>query len=187
MVPRKSQLMNGLREDGAIVDYVVYMGGVKVPRVRKITAFILRRGDPRPRRIELRDAAVIEGLAEKWRGLLLAKGAPGRVREAAGRELSSRLWRPVARELGTIRRVLLSADGALHGIPFAALHGLEKGEYMVEKWIMSQVASVVDLASATSSITGTRDSLLLIGDVDYGKGTSLTPLLFRHARPAWAW
>ena len=92
------------------------------------------------------------------------------------------VWQPLEEHLKDVPTVLLSVDGVLNGLPFAALPGSRPGTFLIEE--KSLVAIPVPqllpeiLAAdrpprkpgAAKPKTGERGppSLLLVGDVDYG-------------------
>jgi CHAT domain-containing protein len=51
---------------------------------------------------------------------------------AAATRLRSLLWRPIEKHLGGAKVVLISPDGALARLPFAALPGRKAGSYLIE-------------------------------------------------------
>lgn len=87
---------------------------------------------------------------------------------AALRELHGLLWKPLEKAFpACARKVLLSPDGALHFVPWAAL--LDENErFVVERWKISHVGSGRDLVRPAS---GSPDkTLLALAD---GKGDLL--------------
>jgi len=166
-------LAAALPEGVALVDYLFHnkpalAGGV----VKSLAAFVVRRGVP-PVRLDLGEAAPVVTAAEAWRAHLLAKRAGG------GEALHALVWAPLARHLAGAKVVLVSPDGPLASVPFAALPGSKEGSYLIE----DVAVALVPVPRLVPEMLGTKGprlapSLLALGDVDFdGKG---------EARPAGA-
>lgn len=95
--------------------------------------------------IDRGDAAVIDAAAAKFRAALAdEKIAPA----AAARELDKLTMARIRSLVGDVRRLLLSPDGALALVPFAALVD-ERGRYLVEDWSFRYLSSGRDVAHRT--------------------------------------
>ncbi len=155
----------------ALVDYYTFIHRGVVDRegrpkaVPHLTAFVVRRGRPAAR-VDLGPLAATEELAREWRALL----ARGRQGGEAGRDLRRRIWAPVEGHLGGARVVLLSPDGPLAAVPFAALPGRKEGSYLLEELTLASVPVPQALAGAGGPAPGRHGpSLLAVGDVDYNE------------------
>ena len=95
-----------------------------------------------PRWVELGEAGPIDRATEAWRESL---GDPDRkdARRLA-RDVDERIMRPVRALLGQSRHVLVSPDGALNLIPFAALLD-EQGQYLIKRYLFTYLTSGRDL------------------------------------------
>ncbi|MER0203689.1 MAG: CHAT domain-containing protein, partial [Nitrosomonas sp.] len=118
-----------------------------------------------PQSIELGDAAEIDHLVHDWRKTL-ANGRNPSV-AALARKLDEKIMQPVRKLLGEARSVLISPDGALNLIPFAALKD-EHDRYLVERVALTYLSSGRDLLRLDSKIDSQQPATLL-ADVDFGK------------------
>jgi CHAT domain-containing protein len=107
----------------------------------RYVAYVLQRAG-KPLFAELGEAGTIDADVAKLR-LALADPSKGDVK-AAARALDERVMRPVRKLLGNTRHVLVSPDGALNLVPFAALVD-EGGKYLIESYSLSYLTSGRDL------------------------------------------
>jgi CHAT domain-containing protein/tetratricopeptide (TPR) repeat protein len=134
---------------------------------RRYLAFVLRSDQP-VACIELGPSAPINGLVEDWRkgfGQLPAEGG-----KLPGDELRRIVWQPVAGTLAGAQTVLVSPDGALAQLPWAALPGETPGTFLIEERRLAVIPipqMLPDLLRKDPP-TGPPASLLLVGDIDYG-------------------
>jgi tetratricopeptide (TPR) repeat protein len=108
--------------------------------------------------IDLLVAGLLQRLDVGDRGM----GVPSDVADVVPslRELNDRVWHPLERALPAgARRTVLSPDGAMHFIPWAALLN-EKERYLVERWQLAQVSSGRDLLHGTTAAAA--DNILLV-------------------------
>jgi CHAT domain-containing protein/tetratricopeptide (TPR) repeat protein len=135
-------------------------------RERRLVAFVLRRDRPATR-IDLGPVKPVNGAVEVWRGALRRGRSLGGDVDPAG-ELRQRLWLPLAKHLAGADTVLLSPDGALAWLPFAALPGSKPDSYLIEEVGLAIVPVprlLPELLAARRSTSS--PSLLLVGDVDF--------------------
>ncbi|XXU61288.1 CHAT domain-containing tetratricopeptide repeat protein [Sorangium sp. So ce1078] len=99
--------------------------------------------DPRPAARDLDDSSE-------------AGGDPRR----AARELDALVMQPIRRLLGPTRRILLSPDGPLNVVPFGALVD-EEGRYLVERYVLTYVASGRDLLRLPIRATARQDPVVI--------------------------
>jgi CHAT domain-containing protein len=97
--------------------------------------------DGAPRWIDLGDAASIDEEVVRFRDALTN---PERDAAPVARALDERIMRPVRRLIGNRRMLLISPDGALNLIPFAALVD-EAGRPLVESYTIGYLTSGRDL------------------------------------------
>ncbi len=88
---------------------------------------------------------------------------------ALARALDAQVMQPVRKLLGETKHVLLSPDGALNLIPFAALVDEEK-RYLVERYSLSYLTSGRDLLRLQTHSQSTQGPLVL-ADPDFGGAT----------------
>jgi CHAT domain-containing protein/Tfp pilus assembly protein PilF len=107
----------------------------------RYAAFVLKREGP-PRSLDLGEAAPINREAARFTELV---SRPDGVNEkTAGRALDELVMRPLRKLLGDTKTVLLSPDGPLNLVPFAALTD-ERGRYLVEDYTFDYLTSGRDL------------------------------------------
>jgi tetratricopeptide (TPR) repeat protein len=111
---------------------------------QRYLAFVLKP-DQRLDLVDLGDADALDArLTELLHRLIQPRFSRAQT-EAAG-ELYRRVWQPVAKVAGDLSRAVVSPDGALNFVPFAALMGAD-GKYLVETLEFTYVTSGRDLAA----------------------------------------
>ena len=117
-------------------------------------------------------------LIDRWRASHGAGKAPPAGEPDAGCELRKRLWEPLAQHLEGVEVVLVSPDGPLNGLPWAALPGSKPGTYLVHEYAFA-VIPVPQLLPELMQSQPRRDkeppSLFLAGDIDFGEGQAREP------------
>lgn len=130
----------------------------------RYVVYILRAtGDPSW--VELGDAKQIDDKINAFRVALRNKRSRNVKRLA--REVDSLVMQPVRRLLGRTRRVLISPDGALNLIPFAALVD-EHNQYLVSRYSFTYLSSGRDLLRLQTKVEG-KTSKMVIADPDFGE------------------
>ena len=121
---------HALPEGSALVAYARYASGdahSAVPHAASYIAFVLRAGASAPEVVPLGRAEHVDSLVARWRALasrapdVLEPEAEERACRVAGDALRTQVWDPVATHLGGTERAFVTLDGALHGVPLAAL------------------------------------------------------------------
>jgi CHAT domain-containing protein len=82
------------------------------------------------------------------------------------------VWQPLEKHLGEARTVLLSPDGALAQLPFAALPGSKKGSYLLEERALAVVPVPQMLPALLAPVvreSRLKPSLLVVGDLDFDR------------------
>lgn len=165
-------LRKALPHDVVLIDFLEYLysppivgDGDKSPSER-LAAFIVRASQP-VERVELGEIAPIREAIDTWRRTY---GGPGSG-AAAARDLRARLWQPLETRLAGAEVVLLSPDGDLARLAWAALPGTKPGTWLLEEFALAVVpaAQVLPemLAAAPDRTAAESPSLVLVGDVDY--------------------
>ena len=117
-------------------------------------------------------------LIDRWRASHGAGKAPPAGEPDPGSELRKRLWEPLAQHLEGVEVVLVSPDGPLNGLPWAALPGSKPGTYLVHEYAFA-VIPVPQLLPELMQSQPRRDkeppSLFLAGDIDFGEGQARDP------------
>jgi CHAT domain-containing protein/Tfp pilus assembly protein PilF len=155
----------------ALVEYFVYFPFRAKPVAgepsfgdARFVAYVLRH-QGQPSWVELGDAKTVEGKVNLLRQALRDKTNPDVQRLA--REVDALVMQPVRRLLGTTTRVLISPDGALNLVPFAALVD-EQNEYLVKRYSFTYLTSGRDLLRLQTRIPG-KATKLIIADPDFGE------------------
>jgi tetratricopeptide (TPR) repeat protein len=164
-----SHLQRLLPSDAALIDFYHYQ---RVPAAVgerlhwRLAAFVLRRG-AEVARVDLGRADAVEQAIDAWRQELGTKGgaAPGPLRKL--------VWQSLEKHLGGAKTVLISPDGALSRLPFAALPGKKEGAFLIEEVALAVVPvpqMLPDLLAG--SVKKSKPSLLVVGDVDFDRAAS---------------
>jgi CHAT domain-containing protein/lipopolysaccharide biosynthesis regulator YciM len=162
----------------ALVDFVRYTHSTPPPNGKgrllyedRLLAFVVMP-DQRPVLIDLGPVTAIERAVQGWRDAVSQYQAL----DQAGAELARRVWRPLRRYLGSAHTVLISPDGPVCGLPFAALPGKDAGTYLVEDLAIGYVTSgrqLLELAATKDRQRGS--SLLTVGGLAYGRPSASSP------------
>jgi CHAT domain-containing protein/Tfp pilus assembly protein PilF len=163
-------LCKALPANAALVDFLEYnhTSFEKGRRAvtRQLAAFVVRRGGVV--RLDLGPADAVRKAVVAWRTQLGLKKTGLDETGAAVRKL---VWQPLLPRLKGAKVVLLSPDGVLGTVPFAALPGEKKGAYLVEEQALGSVAVPQELPGLLCRKPATGEAALLVmGDVDYGEG-----------------
>lgn len=182
--PGLAQILNALTDDEAVVDYVRYMhtqADSKTDSYQvtpRYTVFVLRKGQP-VRRFDAGDATVVDELVERWRTLrdwhkatsdeefqkLYAQASED------SKRLCATIWTPMETALAGADTVLVSPDGRLTAMPFAALIDKEE-DYLLVKYGLATVPFVSSIPDIVAARKQTRDAqpqnLYLVTDVAFG-------------------
>jgi CHAT domain-containing protein/Tfp pilus assembly protein PilF len=192
---KAAQIEAVLPADAALVDFLVHRQAVAALNARgakleeRLTAFVLRRGQPVVR-VDLGFLEPLAAAIAAWRHTVREPRADAKA-AAAATALRQRLWQPLAAHVAGARTLLVSPDGPLTGLPFAALPGSKPDTYLIEE-VAVAVVPVPQLlpellaserrqppvpgeqqgrqpgTNAPRSPDPTLESLLLVGDVDFG-------------------
>lgn len=127
-----------------LIEFAVYKSGDHAVRSTERTQYAayLLGHDDLPRWVDLGDSSAIDQAIASWRSALRD---PNRS-DVGGlaRAVDAKVMQPVRALLGESRHLLISPDGPLNLIPFAALID-EKGKYLVEGYTISYLTSGRDL------------------------------------------
>jgi CHAT domain-containing protein len=170
-----ADLAESLPSGAALIDFLEYWHGRRDPVKkgklifeRRVAAFVVRKDAPIVH-VDLQSADEIAQVVEAWRAQIIGKGPLTDDAKDPGHRLRRLVWQPLEEHLAGVKLVLLSPDGALARIPFAALPGKAPGTYLLEEVALS-VVPYPRLLPAMLNERGkeTLPSLLLVGAVDYG-------------------
>jgi CHAT domain-containing protein/Tfp pilus assembly protein PilF len=118
--------------------------------------------DGQPAWTDLGEAQPIERLALVLRGAL---SNPGTDVKHLARELDEKVMRPVRALLGSQSQLLLSPDGQLNLVPFAALLD-ERQHYLLQRYTFSYLGSGRDLLRLQAPASS-RQGALVVANPDY--------------------
>ncbi len=133
---------------------------------RRYIAYVVAREGP-PRWADLGEAARIDLALERFRAALRPPARSGF--RAAARALDRAVMEPIRPLLGDARHVLLSPEGALNLLPFAALVD-ERGRYLIERYAFGYLTSGRDLLRPPST-EPPRDAPLIVANPAFGAAT----------------
>jgi CHAT domain-containing protein/tetratricopeptide (TPR) repeat protein len=175
-----TEVRAALPEGAALVDIVDYLhveARAKeqegVFEEQRVVAFVVRP--------ELQDVVIVPlgpskelaELIDRWRTSFgVGKAPPGGASDP-GAELRKRLWEPLAEHLHGVNTVLISPDGPLHGLPWAALPGSKPGTFLIHEHAFAVVPVpqlLPELMKASRRPAGEPPSLLLAGGIAFGEG-----------------
>lgn len=153
-----TDIERSLPANAALIEFVSYRP-FQVTKKRaeafaspRYAAYVLRR-DGIVASFDLGDAAQIDRQVQQLRAAL-STPTDGAVRQVA-RSLHERVLQPLEATLNDVEHLVISPDGALNLIPFAALVDA-RGEYLVERRTISYVTSGRDLPRLVSEREGVR-------------------------------
>jgi CHAT domain-containing protein len=151
------------------------MNVVPPPPPRRYAAYVLVRGGE-PRGVDLGPAEEIDAAVDRLRAALRDPKREDVVKLA--RELDERVMRPVRALAGAREHLLVSPDGALNLVPFAALVD-EDGHYLVERYLITYLTSGRDLARLGERFAP-RSKPLVVADPDYGTAATAEDRRLEH-------
>ncbi len=166
------RILEALPSGAALVEFAQYQPQGESPRKRpapRYAAYILTSSDG-PHRVDLGEATVIDlmvGLTRKaWRDKRRKDVS------TLARSLDERVMRPIRRVIGTNRAMLISPDGSLNLVPFAALVN-ERGQYLVSRYSFTYLTSGRDLLRLRTKHTGSGEAVIF-ADPDFGDESGAT-------------
>jgi len=163
-------IQNLIPRGAALIEFAQYrpslpIAKTKEPRFGKAryVAYVLR-SQGEPLWVELGDVQSIDRKIDALRKALRDRRRPD-VKQLA-RALDARVMQPVRRLLGGTKWLLISPDGALNLVPFAALVDA-KGHYLVLQYQFTYLTSGRDLLRLQVSIPAKRGPLI-VANPDFG-------------------
>ncbi len=130
---------------------------------QRYVVYVLSRS-AEPRWVDLGDASTIDIVANRFRVSLAERRSDVLERS---RELDALITAKLRPLLGKdVRALVLSPDGGLNLIPFAALVD-DEGRYLIERYRLSYVTSGRDLLRL-AKVTTSKEQSLLLGDAAFG-------------------
>lgn len=152
---RIADLQQALPQDASLVVYRL--------QAQQSFAWVLRRDGVQARRLAGSDE--LAALVQQVRDALATDTAPPR---AALEQACDALWQPLAQWLDT-SRVFVVADGALDGLPFAALRCGERRDYLVQQHELVRLPAAWLLLRPAAATLREDYTALLVGDPVYSR------------------
>ena len=173
-----------LPSDSVFIDFQEYnhvrrsnSGDGEVQLEPRLLAFVTRRQGP-VELVPLGPAREIYDAAESWKAEI-ARGSGDAGKEAHQNApqmlLRARLWDPLETYCRDVNIVIVSPEGRMTDIPFAALPGQDPQRYLIEEHALVTVPNAFLLSRLTESSVTRRSehAALVVGDVDFsGDGNS---------------
>ena len=167
-------------DDAALIEFVLYRPLEDAPAAgrARYAAFVLTRtGDPRG--IDLGSAVDIDRAVSAWRRAL---GDPRRLdTRRLARALDAAILQPVRTLLPAARHLLISPDGQLNLIPFAALVD-EQDRYLIERFTLTYLTSGRDLLRLQLP-HAPRTAPVVVASPDFGEPAVLPAPVSRKSGP----
>ncbi len=155
----------------ALIEFALYRAGD--PKTERQTephyaAYLLTSEGP-ARWVDLGEAAPIDRAVFAWRQALRD---PQRTdAKSLARALDKKVMQPVRALIGSSQHLLISADGALNLIPFAALVD-EHNRYLVERFLITYLTSGRDLLRLQVARNG-RSGPVVLADPAFGEPATI--------------
>jgi CHAT domain-containing protein/tetratricopeptide (TPR) repeat protein len=166
-----ANMIKTLPEGAVLVDYLeiwLPQPGLGTPsangKQKTLVAFVVDR-ESNVKSFDLGASAAVDAAIAQWRSGY--GGADAAV--DAGAVLRERLWAPLEGAIGDAELVLISPDGALGKLPFAALPGSKPDTYLIEDVAIAlvPVPRLIPMLQESDKADPLDHKLLLLGAVDY--------------------
>ena len=161
-------VQKSIPDNAVLVEFISYQQyDAKNNKGNKHYAVYVLANNGEPLFADLGKAEVIEQAISKLRTVLPnPKASIEKQVKPAAKTLDQLVMKPVRVLIGDKKRLLVSPDGVLNLIPFEALVD-EKGNYLVENYEISYLASGRDLLRLQTKIDS-QQSPVIIGNPDFG-------------------
>ncbi|MCA9128932.1 MAG: CHAT domain-containing protein [Planctomycetales bacterium] len=173
-----AQIQKALPKEAAIVDFVEYQVRnasqallVQQDTSSRVMAFVLRPGQT-VKLVDLGASDRISQLVNDFATVCQNRNARDAHSADVAIELRGVVWEPLEEHLLGIDMVLLSPDGSLNNLAFAALPGREPGTYLLEDLTIALLPVPQTLPSilrAREAKKPSTQNLLLVGDPDFDR------------------
>ena len=175
-------VQSAIPADSALVEFAFYRPDKLLAGKQKPPCYLayLLAPQGRPQWVDLGEAAAVDRAVEAWRRALRDPHRTDVKRLA--RAVDDKVMRPVrallqssgAEMRGKTRRLLISPDGSLNLVPFAALVD-EQGRYLIERYSINYLVSGRDLVrlQAHQPDQSGQPSAVIVADPDYGETTGV--------------
>ena len=168
-----------LPKGSALIDLVDYFhleppakGQTEPSAEQRMVVFVVRPERQEVVIVPLGPSQTLAEWIDRWRASYGAGKAPPAGETDPGAELRKRLWEPLATHLEGVKVVLVSPDGPLHGLPWAALPGSRPGTFLVHEYAFAVVPVpqlLPELLRGKPRLANQQPSLLLAGGIAFGE------------------
>ncbi len=159
--PEADAVAAALPRGAVLFDFLVYLHAPEKGEHRREVAVWVTRPGRRTLRLALGRAEPVEAAITAWRKELVSGGGAA---EAAA--VTRLVWAPLAAYAAGAETVLISPDGALARLPWAALPGRKKGTFLLEDVALAVVPVPAALAGKPGG-RAAKPSLLAVGGVKF--------------------
>jgi CHAT domain-containing protein len=170
-----AQLQAVLPKEAVLLDFLEYTHFTppaekkgKYHRERRLVAFVVRRDGLA--RVDLGPSKDIQEAIAQW-CLALQRRYRTKGDDDLGAAVRRLVWQPLEEHLHGVKVVLVSPDGALARVPFAALPSGKKDSYLLEDVAVAIVPVpqlLPQLLTPPPAARKEQPSLMVVGDVSYG-------------------
>lgn len=161
--------------DTALVELVQYRpvkrAGTQDWDAPRYAAYVLR-SQGSPQWVDLGPVETLDGTIRAFQRTVRDRRNLAPFRQAS-RALDAQLMQPIRPLLGNAEKLLISPDGQLNLIPFAALVD-EQGRYLIERYSLTFLTSGRDLLRLQDRIPN-RNRSLIVANPDFGPSSTATP------------
>ncbi|MDF1814578.1 MAG: CHAT domain-containing protein [Verrucomicrobiales bacterium] len=154
------RISNRLAGDQAVAEFALYRHLTGFRRFEDRYAVVVFKRGEQPALFSLGKAEIINRKVRELRKWIEGNSESDDI----VRELYALVWKPIEKELTGVNQLYVSLDGALHGVPMAALVDA-KGKFATEKWKIQQVGSSRDLL--ITNPRPARKEAFLLGNPDF--------------------
>jgi CHAT domain-containing protein/tetratricopeptide (TPR) repeat protein len=184
-----TELRKSLPKDSALVDFLEYLHLSRSPdhrgqlrSVRHLAAFVF--GSERDvAYVDLGPVDPIRSKINTWRSTF---GESDSALDSA-KALKKAVWDPLASHLSGVKTVLISPDGDLGRLAFAALPGSAEGTYLIEDFnlVVVPVPRLLAAKGRSPDSEAAHQTAVLIGDINFDGDPSNT-ILSNHDQALFA-
>ncbi len=171
IMPDKTALID-LLQVGRWVNEKQKDGSIKRLDIDCLAAFVVRADQ----QVVMIDLGLVEPINEavgEWRANYGANLAGRKPEDQPAAKLRRLVWEPLAAHLNGIETVLIAPDGAVAKLSWPALPGAKPGSYLIQDIALAVIPvpqMLPELLDNKNSQTFVSNpSLLLVGNVDYGR------------------
>lgn len=139
--------------------------------------------DHEPKVIYLDDARAIDDSVRRWRREILGR----ELGEPSAKQVGEHVWNRIQSHVpSTTRSIMISAEGSLGEIPWAAMPIDDKGTILLERFEVRYTPGAA-IWNRIARKRENRPSLLLVGDIDFDRADEDSAMNPRGLRPKKRW